>query len=62
MTTNFNHAQDVVLVAIDIAKAKNDVLVLLPNVTSNPKLSFAEYNQLGLNFYIVVNSSGFYNP
>jgi hypothetical protein len=31
MTINFNNAQDVVLLAIDITKAKNDVLVQLPN-------------------------------
>lgn len=33
MTINFNNAQGVALVAIDVAKAKNDVLVQLPNGT-----------------------------
>ncbi len=33
MTINFNNAKDIVLVGIDIAKAKNDVLVQLPNGT-----------------------------
>lgn len=33
MTINFNNTQNVVLVAIDIAKAKNDILVQLQNGT-----------------------------
>jgi len=31
MTININNLSDAVLVAIDIAKARNDVLVQLPN-------------------------------
>ena len=33
MTIDINNLTDVVLVAIDIAKARNDVLVQLPNGT-----------------------------
>jgi transposase len=58
MTINFNNAQDVVLVAIDIAKAKNDVLVQLPKGTRK-KFKVANKMNDYRKFIAYLNSLGY---